>query len=182
MDETISAAERQARADDRRIVIAAHNAGKIPSSRIEFWCEAMQKDRAGNRAIIAALAPVPRTASTVEARPTSRYRQPPNAAAIPEVAAADEALYNEVAWKMGHRAGIEPPNQQVTYFHDSSAPYVAMNPDGTGQWVDPGQEQREESMREQALREQAKVEQQEQREIEARAAYRADKDRMGGLL
>ncbi|CAG6851138.1 hypothetical protein PICSAR240_03912 [Mycobacterium avium subsp. paratuberculosis] len=53
----VSAAEQRARADDRRIVIAAYNEGRIPQSRIDFWCEAMQRDRAGNRAILAALAP-----------------------------------------------------------------------------------------------------------------------------
>lgn len=53
----VSAAEQRARAEDRRIVIAAYNEGKITQSRIDFWCSAMQRDRAGNRAVLASLAP-----------------------------------------------------------------------------------------------------------------------------
>lgn len=53
----ISAAERTARAEDRRVVLAAYNEGKIAGNRIEFWCGALQRDREGNRAVLAALAP-----------------------------------------------------------------------------------------------------------------------------
>lgn len=55
--QTVSAAEQRARAEDRAVVLAAVRAGKIHQSRIEFWCAAMKKDRAGNRAVIASLAP-----------------------------------------------------------------------------------------------------------------------------
>lgn len=53
----VSAAEQLARAEDRRIVLAACNAGKFPPHRIEFWCDALQRDRENNRALLAALAP-----------------------------------------------------------------------------------------------------------------------------
>lgn len=53
----VSAAEQAARAEDRRIVLAAVNAGKFPRSRIEFWTDALQRDRENNRAVIASLAP-----------------------------------------------------------------------------------------------------------------------------
>jgi hypothetical protein len=53
----VSAAEQRARAEDRRIVIAAVNDGRLTKSRIEFWCEALQKDRTGNWEVLASLAP-----------------------------------------------------------------------------------------------------------------------------
>jgi hypothetical protein len=53
----VSAAEQRARAEDRRIVIAAVNDGRLTKSRIEFWCDALSRDRTGNRAVLAALAP-----------------------------------------------------------------------------------------------------------------------------
>lgn len=53
----VSAAERLARAEDRRIVHAAFNEGKIGGNKVEFWCDALQRDREGNRAVLAALAP-----------------------------------------------------------------------------------------------------------------------------
>lgn len=52
----VSAAEQRARAEDCSIVLAAYNEGKIPGSRIEFWCAALQNDRASNRAVLASLA------------------------------------------------------------------------------------------------------------------------------
>ena len=52
----LSVAEKQARAEDRRTVLAAVNDGRIVPDRLDFWCQAMQKDRAGNRAVLASLA------------------------------------------------------------------------------------------------------------------------------
>lgn len=73
----VSAAEQRARAEDREIVIAAYNAGKITQGRIEFWCDALQKDRAGNRSVIAALAPglPPREKLTADADLERSHRQ-----------------------------------------------------------------------------------------------------------
>jgi hypothetical protein len=51
-----AAAEQRLVAEDRRLVIAACNAGKLPANRIDFWCGALQRDRVGNRAILASLA------------------------------------------------------------------------------------------------------------------------------
>ena len=53
----VSAAERLARAEDRRIVHAAFNEGKIGGNKVEFWCDALQRDRDRNRQVLAALAP-----------------------------------------------------------------------------------------------------------------------------
>ncbi|CQD11942.1 hypothetical protein BN1232_02253 [Mycobacterium lentiflavum] len=103
------------------------------------------------------------------AKPAINYRRPPDTSSIPEVAAAEEALYAEVAWKLGPRLrdGVEPPKRKAEHFHDAAAPYVAMNADGTGQWLDPGREERERSMRAQSLQEQARVAEQKQREQES---------------
>jgi hypothetical protein len=53
----VSAAEQQARAEDRRLVIAAVNDGRLTEKSIDLWCGAMEKDRAANRAVLASLAP-----------------------------------------------------------------------------------------------------------------------------
>jgi hypothetical protein len=53
----VSAAEARAREEDRRIVIAAYNNSKIVASNIEFYQDAMSRDRKGIRSILAALAP-----------------------------------------------------------------------------------------------------------------------------
>jgi hypothetical protein len=53
----VSAAEQRDRAEDRRIVLAAVNDGRIPASRVGFWLDACARDRTGNREIIAVLAP-----------------------------------------------------------------------------------------------------------------------------
>jgi hypothetical protein len=55
--EVVSAAEREARAQDRRLVIAAVNDGRLTAKSIDLWCGAMQNDRAANRAVLASLAP-----------------------------------------------------------------------------------------------------------------------------
>jgi hypothetical protein len=52
-----AAAEQRLQAEDRRIVAAACNEGRLPSTRIEFWCSALQQDRERNRATIASLSP-----------------------------------------------------------------------------------------------------------------------------
>ncbi|WP_247600183.1 hypothetical protein [Mycobacterium intracellulare] len=53
----VSAAEQRAQAEDRRIVVCAVNDGRLTANKIEFWCDALQRDREGNRAILASLAP-----------------------------------------------------------------------------------------------------------------------------
>jgi hypothetical protein len=55
-DQKVAAAEQRAREEDKRIVLAAVNQGKLPESRIQFWCDALSRDREGNRQIIASLA------------------------------------------------------------------------------------------------------------------------------
>lgn len=49
-------AEARLQAEDRQIVAAAINSGKINSSRAQFWVDALKRERPGNRAIIASLA------------------------------------------------------------------------------------------------------------------------------
>jgi hypothetical protein len=53
----VSAAEAKARAEDRSIVTAAVNEGRLPATRIAFWLDALSRDRAGCRQVIASLAP-----------------------------------------------------------------------------------------------------------------------------
>jgi hypothetical protein len=55
--QAVAAAEAAACAEDRRIVNAAYNAGKFPASRVEFWTDALKRDRERNRALVASLAP-----------------------------------------------------------------------------------------------------------------------------
>ncbi|HUD59172.1 MAG TPA: hypothetical protein VMQ99_06695, partial [Acetobacteraceae bacterium] len=52
----VAAAEAAACAEDRQIVAAAYKAGKFPASRIEFWTDALKRDRERNRAVVASLA------------------------------------------------------------------------------------------------------------------------------
>jgi hypothetical protein len=52
----VSAAEAQARAQDRSIVTAAVNDGRLHPTRIAFWLDALQRDRAGCRQVLASLA------------------------------------------------------------------------------------------------------------------------------
>jgi hypothetical protein len=185
--ETVSAAEQSARAEDRRIVVAAHKAGKIPASRIEFWCDAMAKDRAGNRYVLASLAPgLPQlgnqqmqTADDADmanayakitgiplARATHASSLPRTAPTVQTQPAPDDALYTEAAWQMGPllRAGLEPPAGNITYFEDPNAPRVVMNADGTGYWVDPMQQQRDSEMAALELQQQARMREQNERE------------------
>jgi hypothetical protein len=55
--QAVAAAEAAACAEDRRIVNAAYNAGKFPASRVEFWTDALKRDRERNRALVASLTP-----------------------------------------------------------------------------------------------------------------------------
>jgi hypothetical protein len=57
-----AAAEAAACAEDRRIVNAAISDGRLPESRREFWLASIPKNREGNRAVIASLAPIFRPA------------------------------------------------------------------------------------------------------------------------
>jgi hypothetical protein len=53
----VSAAEARARAEDRSIVAAAVNDGRLHPTRLAFWLDALQRDRAGCRQVIASLMP-----------------------------------------------------------------------------------------------------------------------------
>lgn len=61
-----AAAEQQEIAQDKRIVAAAINDGRLPAERATFWLDALKRDR-GNRVIIASLAPGLKPAETVAA-------------------------------------------------------------------------------------------------------------------
>jgi len=51
-----ASAEARLQAEDRQIVAAAINDGRIPVARREFWLDALQRDRGGNRVVLASLA------------------------------------------------------------------------------------------------------------------------------
>jgi hypothetical protein len=53
----VTAAQRYQLDDDKRIVAAAINAGKIPVDRQAFWLETMARDRVNTRKIVASLSP-----------------------------------------------------------------------------------------------------------------------------
>lgn len=204
-DTVLSAA---AVAEDRRIIAEAIKDGRLPAARQQFWADALQSDRKGTRALIASMPPrgLP-TSSNAATRPADTAADAEMAHAYAKVTGmplgrsavsqatpapsavqlaqptADDALYNKVAWKMdpvsARRAGIEPPASAPTYFEDTTALKVIMNSDGTGQWVDPGQADREQSMNRMALEQQRLMAEQAERDTTARAAYRTDRDRMG---
>jgi hypothetical protein len=56
-DAIAAAAEQRLQAEDKRIVAAAINEGKLPKDRFEFWCSALQQDRPKNRSIISVISP-----------------------------------------------------------------------------------------------------------------------------
>jgi hypothetical protein len=62
----VSAAEARARAEDRSIVTAAVNEGRLPATRIAFWLDALSRDRAGGRSVIASLMPGLKPAVPIE--------------------------------------------------------------------------------------------------------------------
>ncbi|MFP1155543.1 hypothetical protein ACK280_26245 [Mycobacterium sherrisii] len=53
----VAAAQRYLVDEDRRLVNAAINDGRIPAERKGFWVAALGRDRAGNRPLLASLAP-----------------------------------------------------------------------------------------------------------------------------
>jgi hypothetical protein len=63
--ELVSAAEQRARLEDRTLVLAAVNDGRLPANRVQFWCDALTRDREGNREIIASLVPGFRPANPI---------------------------------------------------------------------------------------------------------------------
>lgn len=91
------AAERGARAEDRRIVFAAVNDGRIPESRIDFYIEAMLKDRQGVRSILAVLArpSTPPRNRVVDARTQSPLQRAAG------VVAWDETPQDEIVDSLG---------------------------------------------------------------------------------
>jgi len=203
----VSVAEQRARAEDYRLVADAVEAGRISAGRVDFWCEAMRKDRSGNRAVLASLVPgltfgaagtrTPDAApgdaemATVYAKVTGApldrarvSRQAPAPAATAQPAQnLDDALYAEVAWRLGPslRAGLDAPAANPVYFENPDAPRIAMNADGSGSWADPGQERREASMREQSLKDKAARDRQAEREADAQAKYRDEKQKWSGM-
>jgi hypothetical protein len=54
---TASAAERHLTNEDKRLVAAAINDGRLPVARQQFWVSALAADRAQNRSLLASLAP-----------------------------------------------------------------------------------------------------------------------------
>lgn len=108
----VSAAEQLARAEDRRIVICAVNDGRLTANKIEFWCDALQRDREGNRAILASLAP--------GLRPTEQL----------VVDAEVEATHRRVLERLGITAPPRPvaASEQLTPYQRA-----VRNADGFGQ-------------------------------------------------
>jgi hypothetical protein len=51
-----ASAEQRLQAEDKRIVAAAINDGRLPTDRATFWLDACKRDRAKNRAVISMLA------------------------------------------------------------------------------------------------------------------------------
>jgi hypothetical protein len=89
----VSAAEAGARAEDRSIVTAAVNEGRLPATRIAFWLDALSRDRAGCRSVIASLAPGPK---------------PPVPVQDPDVEAGRQGVMASLK-----RSGIDPPPRPV---------------------------------------------------------------------
>jgi hypothetical protein len=184
----VSVAEKQARAEDRRTVLAAVADGRIADVRVDFWCQAMQSDRAGNRAVLASLAPglMFPAAGIRRSPPAARAAQtaPPvdgiqeTVTTYDELSAAirSDPEYHRALWQMGVRS-IEKPPAQITGWKDPDAPYIAMNDDGTGQWVYPARERLIQEMDALAVQDRALREQQAEREAEAQAKYREDKNK-----
>jgi len=89
-------AEQGLQAEDKRIVAAAINAGKLPANRASFWIDACKRDRARNRAVIAMISP---------------------SAWVPERVAVDsemERVHNKVMASLGYEptvtgGGAAPP-------------------------------------------------------------------------
>jgi hypothetical protein len=197
MDEVAAAgealqAERQLEAEDVRIVAAAIRDARITAERHETWLNALRLDRASNRALLNSLgAGIPTEATSRAARAFLTARSP-RASANPASAVADlhpvvttadamnagieaDPEFHRALWNMGVRSGLSKPPEQITYWSDPNAPQLVTNGDGTGQWVDPGCEQRDASMRQQLLREKALREQQEERDKQSRAALIEDR-------
>jgi len=65
----VDAAEQQARAEDRGLVLAAQGDGRVHRDRVEFWCDALRRDRDANRALLASLAPGPRPSQPLPVDP-----------------------------------------------------------------------------------------------------------------
>jgi len=93
----VSAAEQRARAEDRGLVLAAHNDGRVHRDRVEFWCDALSRDREANRALLASLAPGPLPSqplpgdpgvAAVHAKIVGRVAKPATAAPPQPLAAA----------------------------------------------------------------------------------------------
>lgn len=55
-DAIAAAAEQRLQAEDKRIVAAAINDGRLPADRATFWLDACKRDRTTNRAVISMLA------------------------------------------------------------------------------------------------------------------------------
>jgi hypothetical protein len=89
----VSAAEGQARAEDRTIVVAAVNEGRVHPTRIQFWLDALQRDRAGCRQVIASLVPGLKPAVPIE---------------DPDVEVARQGVMASLK-----RMGVDPPPRQV---------------------------------------------------------------------
>jgi hypothetical protein len=184
-------AERGLEAEDVRIVAAAIRDAKIPIDRHEFWLNALKRDRASNRALIASLgAGIPTEATSRAARALLATRSS-RASASPAPADADQRPVRIVTGKdpqtwtaQDHddailaklkTPGVKPPGTVSWYTPSPNQPTLVENGDGTGYWTNPGQQEREASMRAQSLRDQALRDQQKERDKQARAALLENK-------
>ncbi|MGF2944726.1 hypothetical protein, partial [Mycobacterium sp. Lab-001] len=115
----VSAAERLARAEDRRIVHAAFNEGKIGGNKVEFWCDALQRDREGNRAVLAALAPglPPDRKLPVDPEAEQAHRSVLRRLGVQEPARQVQAASDETPYQRGVREHDQRVRDQkrVTY-------------------------------------------------------------------
>jgi hypothetical protein len=100
----VSAAEQRARAEDRGLVVAAHNDGRLSKGRIEFWCDALRRDREGNRAVLASLAPGPRPSQPLPVDP------------------GVEAVHAKIVGRLAKPATATPPQPLAAAAQPSIAP------------------------------------------------------------
>jgi len=98
--------EHALEAEDRRIVQAAVDAGKIGPQRAQFWMGALKSDRAANRALLASLAP--------DLPPQPVHAAAPTTAAPKTPDARTQAAFNQLATEAA--AATKPTNFEILEF------------------------------------------------------------------
>lgn len=144
-------AEKQLEAEDRRIVMAAINDGKIGPNRREFWMGALKSNRADNRSILASLTAVPaalrRTAASANMQNPATVDPGSDGTWVTDeqlnaYIESDEAMHPAI-WAMGKGRGgsyglKEPsPRYFVSAAYENPwdpKPKLVDNPDGTATW------------------------------------------------